>query len=57
MSTVERHEMFDSLEFHEDLTTHDEIREIAGLDFEIIIADRQTDLQAEWDAGLGQLVT
>ena len=30
---------------------------VAGLDLDLVIADRQTDLLAEWDAGLGKLVT
>jgi hypothetical protein len=54
---MERRERLDSLESHDDLATHREIRDLAGLDFDIVVADRQADLVAEWDAGLGRFVT
>jgi hypothetical protein len=54
---MERSEIFDSLEFQDDLDTHDDIREMAGVDLDIVVAGWRADLLAEWDAGPGNFVT
>jgi hypothetical protein len=38
-------------EFQDNFAVHDDIREIAGLEFDIAVSDRQTDLLGERDSG------
>jgi hypothetical protein len=54
---MERGEMTDSLEFRVDLAADDDIREIAGVDLDIVAASRLVGLPAESFADLGELVT
>jgi hypothetical protein len=54
---MQRAELFDRLEFQDDLVTHDDIRQIARFYLDIVVSDRQTNLLAEWESSLGQLMT
>jgi len=46
-----------ALAFHDNLVIHDDIREIAGFKFDIVVSDRKGDVLPERNPGPGQLIT
>jgi hypothetical protein len=53
---MERGEMLDSREFHDDLAADNEISDIAGPGLIMVMADRRADLLTVWANGLARLV-
>jgi hypothetical protein len=54
---MQRREMLDGFEFQNDLAIHDDIRQIAGFDLDIIVSDWQANLLGKRDTGLEQFMT
>ena len=49
-------ESLDGFQLKNDFAVYDDIRQIAGFEFDVALPDRQGNLFAEWNPGLGELM-